>query len=87
MKTHFDQLFLAPLSALPNAVTLCREGRRTALRALETAARESLQAWTLCVSTHVAKVGRREGTLTPHAPPSRRAAVPCPACGTALAPF
>ena len=43
LKSHFDEWFLEPLSALPNAVTLCREGRRTALRALETVERESLQ--------------------------------------------
>ena len=43
LKSHFDEWFLEPLSALPNAVTLCREGRRMALRALETVARESLQ--------------------------------------------
>jgi hypothetical protein len=55
MRQHFDDIYLRPLSSQPNSIVICKESRRVVLRNLEIAARESLQAWTMCVVAHVDK--------------------------------
>lgn len=56
LKSHFNHVYLRPISLLSNAVVLCKESRMRAIVALESVARESISAWTLCVVVHVDKL-------------------------------
>ncbi len=48
IKSHFDEVFLRPLSILPNIVAVCKESRLKVFRELDIAARQIIYAWTLC---------------------------------------
>ncbi len=56
LKSNFEEVFLRPLSIMPNIVAICKDSRRNSIRAVESAAKESLHAWTLCVAVHLEKV-------------------------------
>ncbi len=56
IKSHFEEVFMRPLSVLPNIVSICKDTRRNSIRAVEAAAKESLHAWTLCIAVHIEKI-------------------------------
>jgi hypothetical protein len=53
MKSHFDEVFLRPLQAVPNIVAVCKENRMKAFRELDLMARQMLYAWTACAVAQV----------------------------------
>lgn len=55
LKTHFEEVYVKPLSSQPNLILVCKEARRNALRVLESSAKCALHAWTLCIAQHVEK--------------------------------
>jgi len=58
LKKNFGDVFMSSMASLPNLVVVCREARRSALKPLEHAAKESMHSWTMCVILHM------ERTLT-----------------------
>lgn len=48
IKSHFDEVFLRPLSIVPNIVAVCKESRMKTFRELDVSARQIIYAWTLC---------------------------------------
>ena len=58
LKKNFNDVFLNSMQSLPNLVQLCKEARRSTLKPLENAAKESMHSWTMCVILHM------ERTLT-----------------------
>lgn len=53
IKSHFDEVFLRPLSIVPNIVAVCKENRLKVFRELDLVARQILYAWTLCAAAQV----------------------------------
>jgi hypothetical protein len=56
LKTHFEEVFAAPMSEIPSLSAVCKDSRRAAMRILEALIREALQAFTLGISMHISKV-------------------------------
>lgn len=55
IKSHFDEVFLRPLSIVPNIVAVCKESRLKLFRELDVSARQIIYAWTLCAVALVEK--------------------------------
>ncbi|KAJ1441108.1 exocyst complex component Sec10-domain-containing protein [Ochromonadaceae sp. CCMP2298] len=53
IKSHFEEVFLRPLNALPNIVAVCKESRMKVFKTLDFSSREVLYCWTLCIVSHI----------------------------------
>jgi hypothetical protein len=53
LKKNFDDVFAPSMTSVPNLVVVCKEARRNSLKPLESAAKESMHAWTMCVILHM----------------------------------
>lgn len=55
-RTHFDDVFSKPLSVQPNALTVCQESRRQALKTIDKCMKEAVQSWITAIVFHYKKV-------------------------------
>jgi len=55
IKSHFDEVFLRPLSIVPNIVAVCKESRLKVFRELDLSARQLIYIYTLCCVALVEK--------------------------------
>ena len=56
IKTHFEDVFLRPLTIVPNIVAVCKESRMKAFKELDLLARQMVYAWTLCAVAQVERI-------------------------------
>lgn len=56
LRSHFDEVYARPLSAVPNTIAICKENRQRVFQTLELNARELLHAWSLCVVVSIEKI-------------------------------
>lgn len=86
IKSHFDEVFLRPLSIVPNIVAVCKENRMKAFRDLDMVARQIIYAWTLCAAAQVERTLTTLQSKYDYAPKFEAAGVkqePTTACDTA----
>lgn len=55
-RMHFDDVFAKPLSVQPNALTVCQESRRQALKTIDKCMKEAVQSWIAAIVFHYKKV-------------------------------
>jgi hypothetical protein len=55
-RMHFDDVFSKPLSVQPNALTVCQESRRLALKTIDKCMKEAVQSWITAIVFHYKKV-------------------------------
>lgn len=55
IKSHFEEIFVRPLSAVPNVIAICKENMKKTSQALLHVANQSLHAWILGIMTHLEK--------------------------------
>jgi hypothetical protein len=55
IKTHFDEVFYRPISAVPNILAVSKESRLKAFKELDLLARQLFNAWTQCTVANIEK--------------------------------
>ena len=55
-RIHFDDVFSKPLSVQPNALTVCQESRRQALKTVDKCMKDAVQSWIAAIVFHYKKV-------------------------------
>jgi hypothetical protein len=56
LKLHFDDSFAKVMKISPNFIAICKENRLKCFDSINLVLKESLHAWTLCISLHINKL-------------------------------
>ncbi len=55
IKSHFDDIYIVPLTLQPQLIVICKEARTAAFKRLDKVMKESIFAWSMCVGIHLEK--------------------------------
>lgn len=55
IKSHFEDIYVVPLTLQPQLIVICKEARTAAFKRLDKVMKESIFAWSMCVGIHLEK--------------------------------